>query len=509
MKISEGVSAKDRILNTANVLGAVWFIAVALLFFFMPGSYPILWRVMGLSLTCAGTAAFYFLSKSNKLIVKIKSIKPVYIYLAAAAFMLLIQLIILFGSGYRLARDAEYLDIIARNFVEKRDLNDGLSLYHSYYLDRYSNNWGIFLIEAFIYKCVYIVTGRLPSVTLPLVNIAVIQISFYLFCKLSRLVFTSERNKMLAPLVMAVHPVIYAYCCVFYTDTLSMPFVICAAYLTLKAVKSSGVRFAAHISGAALCIGVGYSIKGSVAVVLVASVIYMLFKGGIKKALALFAVSLIAFAAVNASVKSVMYASGTVSEESVERYGFPMTHWIMMGLKDRGGYDEEMFRYTYGIESKEARNEAAKEKIRETIADYGVTGMAKHAAIKLFYTWRGGQYLSTIQFSNADDTAVTKLFSGGLAVVIPNYVLQCALILYVMLSFISSAINRRTDGTFLLRLSVFGLSVFLMIWETRSRYLINMLPFMYIIMIEGVSELIKLIDCFVAKRKNKKQSAAE
>ena len=50
-------------------------------------------------------------------------------------------------------------------------------------------------------------------------------------------------------------------------------------------------------------------------------------------------------------------AVGLVSEEQAERLEYPYTHWVMMGLKGRGGYNKADSVFTSNIDGKENKKE--------------------------------------------------------------------------------------------------------------------------------------------------------
>ena len=39
------------------------------------------------------------------------------------------------------------------------------------------------------------------------------------------------------------------------------------------------------------------------------------------------------------------------------------------------------------------------------------------------------------------------------------------------------------------RLALFGLFIFLLIWESKSKYLVNFIPIIYLVSIDGISQL--------------------
>ena len=67
------------------------------------------------------------------------------------------------------------------------------------------------------------------------------------------------------------------------------------------------------------------------------------------------------------------------------------------------------------------------------------------------------------------------------------------------------AIKKPEKNETILRLSIFGLFLFLLIWETRSRYLVNYLPVMQIISFIGIERLYEFLKAGKLKNINNKK----
>lgn len=475
---------KEKILNLGNIIGAVCFTAVAVIFFFTPTGVAN--RLIGL-ITVAALGLVFIYSRKIRPLRYLGQITPERVYRLGAVIMLIIQAAQVAITEYIPITDASHLDIICRNFVNGNDnIYSGLDIYHQHYLERYSNQWGIFLLQSALYKASALLGGGIKRAVLMAVNILAFQLSYYLTYKTAQLVFKKEKQKTLAVLLMVMCPVMYAYTCVFYTDTLSMPFSMLTLYFAVRAIKETDRRrFLIFTLISAFSAAAGYSLKGSVAVIGVAAVIYMLFKSGIKRTAVYLTAFVIAFLSVNTAVSQIMYSTGAVTEEGVEEYGFPMTHWVMMGLKGRGGYNEEEFRYTFEISGQEEKKEANIEAIKNRLEDYGISGTLNHIYKKIQYTWEGGTYQSTKQFENSPDGIFKGFFSSSYIFMSACFAFQCVIILFMLFSFWGGALKKSTDEICLMRIAQLGIFLFLLIWETRSRYMLNVLPVYFLIACDG------------------------
>lgn len=484
---------KKQILNIGNIVGAMFFVIVAVIAF----------TIRRHSSMCAGAAiliaviVFHKLLFSKRVPLQDAKFSVSRLYLICTLVMLTAHLIIAFSINYVPVTDASYMDTICRNFVEGREMYAGLDEIHTYYIERYSNQWGIFLIQSLVYKISHLICGRIPHIIMPLVNIAGFQITYFFIYKLACRVFTSDKLKKLCLILIALNPVLYGYSVIFYTDTLSMPFVAASLYFGVSALQckdSDKKRFVLYSCLAALLIGAGYSIKGSVGIIAVALVIYALFTVGIKRSLVFLTVIIVGFAGIKVSVKQIMLTTGAVTEQNIETYGFPMSHWVMMGLQGRGGYDHASFLLTFNQPDVQARHENSIKLIRSTLSEYGVSGLSWHLIEKLSYTWSGGAYQITWQMSQTPDSPLQRLFTSSKIYLVLCFMFHGLVLIFMSASYIFSAIRRRVDAMFVIRLTALGLGLFLLIWETRSRYMLNMLPLFMMLAVDGMEQLLQFAD---------------
>lgn len=489
---------KERIMNIANILGASAFVIIAAIFYFMPNKYYGAGiKVMGFAAAVSVIALLCFILKNKDKMQKLRALSARVtlrkVYIVTAAVLLVLQLVYVLSVNYTSVSDGKYLDIICRNIADGRSTYFSLDAYHTHYLERYSNQWGLFLLQTLLYKTVRAVFGYVPKLTAPLAAVACMQLSYFLVYKLSDKLFKRRSHKLICMLAVLLNPVLFAYSCIFYSDVVSMPFVLAAVYLGICAAEGIGKkRFLLFSALTAVTVGIGFCVKGSVAVAGVALIIYLFFKVNIKRALSFTAAVVIGLAGIVSAERQIMYSCNIITPEGVERYGFPMSHWVMMGLVGRGGYDDDSFMFTYFQPDKHTRDEVCREKISDTVREMGVIGMAKHIVNKLNYTWSGGIYQLTWQLSDTEDSLAKRFFSGSVPFLCMAFIIHNMLILMMTASFLLSAVNSRTDNLYALHLTVFGLVLFLLLWETRSRYMVNMLPLFVLIASDGLFSLLRI-----------------
>lgn len=494
----------EKLLKTASVIGALFFAFTALVFYFCPS------EMYSYTISLAGILLIilYGIFSQNfshsKLFKKIKTIPAKKIYLISAGILLFIQLFVVFFSNYKPITDAMHLSDICENFINGRDLYDGMKLQYEYYLERYSNNWLLFLLQLLLYKISYLIFGHYSYIIPALTVVAFIQLSYYFMYRLSLLVL-SENKAKLAVIIMAVCPYFHAFAPVFYTDTISMPFVLMSVYFAVKASKEGfSKKTILNLIISAFSVSVGYYLKGNVAVIGIAVLIFLMLRLKLKSALVFLTAFAVSFVSVSAITKNTMYSLGVISDEKIEECQFPMTHWVMMGLKDRGGYDNDDFLFTKNISGIENKKQANIEVIKTRLSDYGVSGFSRHILKKVSYTWQLVNYQASWQYKNTLDNFVGKYFYNSPFFLVLCFIFQYAIVTLLLCSYLKG-VKEVTDEKFIIRIASLGLMLFLLIWETRSRYMLNFLPLYFIMMADGAGIFVSVWNKIISKltKKNK------
>jgi hypothetical protein len=131
--------------------------------------------------------------------------------------------------------------------------------------------------------------------------------------------------------------------------------------------------------------------------------------------------------------------------------------------------------------------------IREKLEEYGVTGMLQHLKQKILFTWGDGVYFAPEKLKR-DPMQESPLHSWFLydgANYQKTYrycnAVQLLLLGGILLSLLKN-IRRRGQVREIqaMQLAVFGLFLFLLIWETRSRYLVNFVPVFVLLGLDGI-----------------------
>lgn len=302
---------------------------------------------------------------------------------------------------------------------------------------------------------------------------------------------------------------LYSYASIFYTDTLSMPFVSVGLWLWQQCQKKPSLWCLVLLGINAF---VGYQLKASVGILYVAIFIFVFAHArrewwGRCKQIAVVAVVILL---LSFGYRMLLSATQVIDLTELDRYKLPYTHYVMMGLAGNGGYNADDYALSIGIEDLQTRKEVNVAQIQSRLSEYGVAGYLTFLAGKLEFTWLDGTYYAPWKLE-IDPLYPNHLLSQILrldgqyfsAYQIAALGGQLALLLLMLLAVVRCATPTTAGGQLpnaayaaaahrllcLVALSVFGLFLFLLVWETRSRYLVNFIPLFLLMAQFGLAAL--------------------
>ena len=346
------------------------------------------------------------------------------------------------------------------------------------YFALFSNNGPLFWLYAGFFSLLRLcgIGDVVPG--LVVLNAAAINLSLGLLYLCARLLLGPKW----APAVLVgalCHPALLLYTPIAYTDTLTLPFVTGAALCWLLARRrQSAGRAALWPAAAAFALaGIGAALKFSVAVLAVAFLLDLLLLWRGRSRFVSAGAGLLCFAVLLAGIGS----ASSAAMPDFEQEGVPFTHWIMMGLQGDGGYCDADYQLTLQYDSYEARAGFTRQEIARRLGEMGPSGLLSHSLRKLSYIASDGCCYAQEKL-NRNPQQVNPLhdfiipgepYAGFLAYAADGY--QLLLWLLCAAAGLRAFLSKRTRG-FFLRLACFGLFLFLLLWEARSRYLVNFLP---------------------------------
>lgn len=363
------------------------------------------------------------------------------------------------------------------------------------YYARYPNN--VFWVNILIYffKFVKIIIPNADLTVFKFASVLLsclfVQIALFFIYKSSCIIFSKQKGLIVGAIAAMCLP-FYLFAQFAYTDTPAIMIISILIYLYAKNKNKNKVSWFVLIGVFSALI---FKVKIAGFILIIAMVMdYLITSKGFKKK----AVRLIAFVL---SFLVITFTCGVfektqfeISEQDSEKYEFPVTHWIMLGLNDWGIYIQSDVDYTYSFENKQAKQKANIEVIKYRLKRRGVKGTLNHVFnTKLTRTWgtaalEGDNYMSRSPMKN---TIFQRIFTvnGDLSYLSRFYCGVYHLLMIVGL-LLAGIFSRNKDRMFYLKTALIGVAVFFSIWECNSRYLYIFLPILIILSCFGWLNLI-------------------
>lgn len=468
-----------------------------------------------------GIYALYFHYTSDKNCKKIKrkakfelnDINTKKIIFIGCGILLIVEIIFALLTDFEPVADLHNIKRYAMYFSTHGNFNLIEQDYaHDYqYLVRYPNNIALLLIVSLVGRLTYLIFGHYVDFAPVVVNIFAINISIILTAFTAKRLFGNRKAVFVLAFCALFSPYL-TYLPYYYSDSMSMPFLIGAVYLIVSALQGDNRRsMYAKLCVAGALIFLGYKVKGSLIILFAVGLVLLFLKFKFKKAVCLVLVFTAGFGAIGLAYNTAVDAVNPITKQQCEKYEYPVTHWLMMGLKGLGKYDEHDDYYTRSFPSKKEKQDANIKVIKERVKDYKIDGLFDHMVKKAVWTWQDGTYY--ISYHNRDpknDNILMDflLIDGKYNKAFQNYssALQMFILLMICISAVKTLIKPKVDEMLLIKGVVFAAFVFFLLWETRSRYLFDMTPLFILLMVDGMDTSKAFLDLF---RKPNRQTAEQ
>ncbi len=373
--------------------------------------------------------------------------------------LLVMQTAFVMFQDFTPKNDLSYICQGAKNLVFGKPLYENIPEIHNHYFAVYPNNHMLFTVVYGLYKTEYLLTGNVSDVLPVVLNIISLNISYIIMYKTAKLLYNPEKSLVCAFRGIMFTPLI-TYSAFFYTDSMSMPWITGALYLYIK------WRIYGNIYNMTLCgavLAVAYKFKGSAVIMIPAIIIDMIFFVDRKRKVMNFTLFMGVFSLFCIISGSISRNIIGLNDCELERYRFPLIHWVMMSADGRGGYCPEDFRYTLSFNGYDNKINADIERLSEKLSDGGISGFSEHLVNKISYTWRDGTYMAGYY----NKYSFLKSYGFYIFTALCQFTMMFRI---VRKSFFEKEVS---DNELISRIMLFGVAVFLMIWETRCRYLVS------------------------------------
>lgn len=411
----------------------------------------------------------------------------------ASVCLFLAQLYIVFNIFFLTAWDPGTVWRTALSFVEENPWPWGVS-----YFSRYPNNLLLLLTETTLLKLHYKV-GFLPEPYTAMcciwLDCAAISLACYLTYR-ELCLFTRRRYALAGFLLCAILAGFSPWMCVFYSDSLGILFPILTLYLYSKPRKTR--PGAAYGKAAAVVVGcIGYFLKPQCLIpvigILCVELIRLLQEKRIQRAGSFALLLLLAVVTIKLTGGLLVwgYESNGVSLDSEEAIG--ASHFLMMGLNEEtdGIYSEEDMQYSASFVTAKERRQANLSVAAARLRQMGPVGLAQHFAKKLLIGYNDGTFFwggDGNFFPNADFNANNWMAPRLKALFYPEghksppagqkypylalaeQTAWISVLLFTGCFGLASLKKSAVPGLSVLKLTVVGAVLFMMLFETRARY---------------------------------------
>ena len=160
----------------------------------------------------------------------------------------------------------------------------------------------------------------------------------------------------------------------------------------------------------------------------------------------------------------------------------PLTHWLMMGLKGNGSFNDDDYQFTKSFDNTEEMEKANINEIKSRVSEMGTSGVLNQGFNKLLYTWSNGSYKFYRRISvDSSNSSIYNFVCTPKCNAFITYLqsLHFAIMLLVCVS-LCSQLKRAKDRLLPFTVMILGGMVFYTIWEAKPEYSI---PFIFILLI--------------------------
>lgn len=419
------------------------------------------------------------------------------ILISIIAFMIMIILQICFVIYFRNNPTWDFGVV----FYEAREMALGKNQLSEYFYNLYPNNIGLALLLTSLFRLTTKVGSSIEAfLTVAIIfNIIVINLTILLTYMFIGKALGQKNATLFSIFILFISP-FYAYSPIVYNDTITMMFPVImflCLYIYSKEDKSK-IKEVLSLSGIAIAAAIGTILKTNIIIGLVAIIIYILFTNKLLKGIVSNCIIAIIFIVI-------MNCFQIIAERYIpikySECGLPATHWIMMGLKGPvGQFNQEDVLFSEDIKLKYGKEKVKQENIqviKERLKDYGVIGYIQFLNDKIAFTWGDGTYYSVNKLARSPEknNNIQQYVIGNKNTLF-IYISQFSHITILAMILISAVGSFKNPTSFerAMQISIFGVFLFLVIWEARSRYLLCYLPILIITAFYGMNYLFKFID---------------
>lgn len=404
-------------------------------------------------------------------------------------FIGIVQIIMIFPLRYTPKWDVDALFGGASEWVKMGDF----ASYHEYF-GMFHNNWGGLILFRAVFGIARLFGVKDFFIAASLFNSALSLTTMYLTGSVCEKL-VGIRGRLTAYLIFSISLPFYFIAPAFYTDALTMvfPILIFSLYLAAREQEKL-IKRLLIFALMGLAAGVGYGIKATVVIMLIAVIVDAVLNQDLKKFVPMLPITAILMLACSLAAQGIIFRH--LDRREAKRLETPILHWVMMGTVGNGTYNRNEYAFTKSFEDPAERRSAVKERLFERLKSYDIGDYAELFTRKLGINFGDGTYglSDCLGCPHGEDNALQSfLVKDGAYHAVYKHICAGALIaLYIPLivSCVLDVKGKRTArDLFAPRLALFGLMLFLLFWEARWRYFSNYMPMIIVLAIAGLESI--------------------
>lgn len=413
----------------------------------------------------------------------------------------IVQVLVSYYMYFVVGWDVHVLVTNATQLANGGELSQG-------YFSIYPNNLFLVIIFSWIMRIGKLLIPSNSYFFLIIVTNFIVNVSCFITIKVLKKLIENSKVILFIYILMIPFILLSPWITVPYSDAWGMIFPILLIYVYLEKDISYYLKIFLMIC---ICL-IGYFVKPTVIIVMIAIVIIEFLNLDLKiqwKKILKCLFCCLCAVGMSFGIKNIMISStGFVQEKNLE---MPLTHFMMMGLnpKSKGVYSRDDYNYSMSFLTKEERTEGNIKMIKERLSDYGVSGYMKLLICKNMSNYNDGTFSweqeGGFHFPGSQPNTWTNQLLANFYYANGDYY-QCYLVitqiiwmLVLVLSVLAYLCKRKECSVIIL--SIFGLSLFLLLFECRARYLFLYLPLFMVLAGVGLNCLNQKINCYLLNTK--------
>lgn len=355
------------------------------------------------------------------------------------------------------------------------------------YFGFYTNNIPITIVIYWVFrmaKAVGCTDYRLAGGLFNVCMILVTMVSSYKILKQ----LTNYRLASFIMIVLFTNPVFYAYVAYYYTDTISIPFLVIGCYCIIRGMKADNCyRECIYYIFSGILITFGMKIRVTTLFIALAAIAAFIIQKKWKALLKYLISFLLGFVCIN-MVWFQIYNYHIPFETKDSKV--TMEHFLMMASKGNGTFDAQDVAYTKSFKTHEDKVKNNRKLWKQRVIENGLLGNLRLVAKKESIVWGVGTrgFLQYTQYVK-EKSLCYELIAGKYSVVFKSYMQAYNIVLFLMITFGIIA-GRKNRSLFIFEIYWGGAILFYAFWEAHPRHAISFLvliTFLIIPFIENIS----------------------